>query len=174
MMKQQSGFTLVELMITLAILAILLGLAMPAVNDFAIKQRVSSQANEMMLSLAFARSEAVKLSQDVRVIPRTGTASGWSDGWCVGPANIGNDCNHADVIRVFTGTTGVSITSSNISNPPVLTFSRNGTTAANQAVNAALNVTSPKLKPAGDTARCIRVTPLGRAEITKKTRDAAC
>src|SRR3990167_8172459 len=100
MMKQQSGFTLVELMITLAILAILLGLAMPAVTDFAIKQRVSSQANEMMLSLAFARSEAVKLNQDVRVIPRASAANGWSDGWCVGPTSIGSDCNHADVIRV--------------------------------------------------------------------------
>lgn len=171
-MKQQSGFTLVELMITLAILAILLGLAMPAVTDFAIKQRVSSQANEMMLSLAFARSEAVKLNQDVRVIPRTSAANGWSEGWCVGPSSIGNNCNHADVIRVFTNAGGVTITSSGIGNPPVLAFRRDGT--ASNSVDARLNVTSPNLKPTGDSARCIRLTRLGRAEINKKTRDAAC
>lgn len=171
-MKQQYGFTLIELLITLALLGIILGLAMPAVTDFAIKQRVSSQANEMMLSLAFARSEALKLNQDVRVIPRTGTASGWSDGWCVGPATIGSNCNHADVIRVFTGTNGVSITSSGIANPPALIFRRNG--AASNNVDAFLKVTSPNLKPTGDTARCITLTPLGRAEIEKKARDAAC
>lgn len=172
MMKQQSGFTLVELMITLAVLAILLGLAMPAVTDFAIKQRVSSQANEMMLSLAFARSEAVKRNQDIRVIPRTSAANGWSDGWCVGPTSIGSNCNHADVIRVFTGSNEVSITSSGISNPPALVFRRDGT--ASNSVDALLKVTSPSLKPTGDTARCIRLTRLGRAEAEKKTRDAAC
>jgi len=171
-MKQQSGFTLVEMMVTIAILAILMGIAAPAVTDFAIKQRVSSQANEMMLSLAFARSEAVKLNQDVRVIPRTSTANGWSDGWCVGPANIGSDCNHADVIRVFTGAGGVSITSSGISNPPALVFLRDGT--ASNSVDALLKVSSPNLEPAGDTARCIRLTRPGRAEVEKVARDAAC
>ncbi|MFI8744898.1 GspH/FimT family pseudopilin [Pseudomonas sp. NPDC077186] len=170
-MKQQYGFTLIELLITLALLGIILGLAMPAVTDFAIKQRVSSQANEMMLSLAFARSEALKLNQDVRVIPRTGTASGWSDGWCVGPTSIGNNCNHADVVRVFTGTNGVSITSSGIANPPVLVFRRDGT--ATQG-NAALAVTSPNLKATGESARCITLNLQGRAEVEKVARDDGC
>lgn len=171
-MKRQHGFTLIELMITLVILGIILAIAMPAITDFAVKQRVSSKANEMMLSLAFARSEALKLNQDVRVIPRTGTANGWSDGWCIGPATIGNDCNHADVIRVFAATNGVSITSSGIGNPPILILRRNG--AASNNVNAFLKVTSPNLKSTGDNARCITLTPLGRAEIEKTTRDAAC
>ncbi|ALN20529.1 GspH/FimT family pseudopilin [Ectopseudomonas mendocina] len=171
-MKRQHGFTLIELMITLALLGIILGLAIPAVTNFTIKQRVSSKANEMMLSLAFARSEALKLNQDVRVIPRTGTASGWSDGWCIGPTTIGGDCNHADVIRIFAATNGVSITSSGIGNPPVLIFRRNG--AASNNVNAFLKVTSPSLDSSSDNARCITLTPLGRAEIEKTTRDAAC
>lgn len=169
-MKQQSGFTLIELMITLALLGIVLGLAMPAVTDFAIKQRVSSQANEMMLSLAFARSEALKLNQEVRVIPRTGTATGWSDGWCVGPATI-NNCNHADVLRVFSAANGVRITSSGISNPPVLIFHRDGTTAQ---ANAAVAVTAALLKDTGENARCIKLNRQGRAEVKKIARDANC
>ncbi|MHB0807439.1 GspH/FimT family pseudopilin [Stutzerimonas nitrititolerans] len=171
-MKQNSGFTLIELMITLAVLAVVLGIAMPAISDFTIKQRVSSQANELMLSLAFARSEAVKLNQDIRVIPRTSTASGWSDGWCVGPASIGNNCNHADVIRVFSAANGVSITSFNTANPPKFVFSRDGTREGN--INAELKVTSPKLDATSESARCITLSPLGRAESEKKTRDEAC
>lgn len=169
-MKQHSGFTLIELMITLAVLAIVLGIAMPAISDFAIKQRVSSKTNEMMLSLAFARSEALKLNRDVRVMPSTATAAGWSDGWCVGPATI-NSCNHAEVVRVFSSTNGVSITSSGIANPPVLVFRRDGTSTQNEAK---LKLTSPNLDANGDTARCVTLNRQGRAEVTKTTRDAAC
>lgn len=169
-MKQQSGFTLIELMITLTLLGIILGLALPAITDFAIKQRVSAQANEMMLSLAFARSEALKRNQDVRVIPRTGTAAGWSDGWCVGPASI-NSCNHADVVRIFTSANGVNITSSGIANPPILVFRRDGTTTQN---NTALSITSPNLKATGASARCITLNLQGRAEVVKIARDDSC
>lgn len=171
-MKQQSGFTIIELMITLAILGIILAIAVPAISDFTIKQRVSSQANEMMLSLALARSEALKLNRDVRIIPRTATASGWSDGWCVGPASIGINCGHADVIRVFTPARSVSVTSSNTANPPRFVFRRDGTREGN--VGAALKVTSPNLDNTGTDARCIRLTPLGRAEIRKVAPGAAC
>lgn len=171
-MKQNSGFTLIELMITLAVLAVVLGIAMPAISDFTIKQRVSSQANELMLSLAFARSEAVKLNQDIRVIPRTSTASGWSDGWCVGPASIGSNCNHADVIRVFGGANGVSITSFNTANPPRFVFRRDGTREGN--LDAQLKVTSPKLDATSESARCITLSPLGRAISDNVLRDDAC
>lgn len=172
MMKQQAGFTLIELMIALALLGIVLAIAIPAINDFTIKQRVSSQANEMMLSLALARSEALKLNREVRVIPQTGTASGWSDGWCVGPASIGNSCNHADVIRLFRPARGVSITSFNTANPPRFAFRRDGTREGN--VDAAMKVTSANLSVTGESARCITLSPLGRAEIAKVLRDAGC
>ncbi|WP_170915868.1 GspH/FimT family pseudopilin [Stutzerimonas stutzeri] len=172
MMKQQAGFTLIELMVAVALLGIVLAIAIPAINDFTIKQRVSSQAHEMMLSLALARSEALKLNRDVRVIPQTGTASGWSDGWCVGPATIGSNCNHADVIRLFRSARSVSITSFNTANPPRFSFRRDGTREGN--VNAALKVTSPNLDATGESARCITLSPLGRAEIAKVSRDAGC
>ena len=169
-MKQNSGFTLIELMITLAVLAIVFGIAMPSMSNLATKQRVSSQANEMMLSLAFARSEAVKLNRDVRVMPVTPTANGWSDGWCVGPEAI-NNCNHGDVTRHFSSANGVSITSSGIANPPMVVFRRDGTSTQNEAK---LKLTSPNLDANGDTARCVTLNRQGRAEVTKTTRDAAC
>jgi len=172
MMKQQAGFTLIELMVAVALLGIVLAIAIPAINDFTIKQRVSSQAHEMMLSLALARSEALKLNRDIRIIPRIATASGWSDGWCIGPASIGSNCDHSDVIRMFTPARSVSVTSSNTANPPSFVFRRDGTREGN--VGAALKVTSPNLHNDGTDARCIRLTPLGRAEIHKIAPGAAC
>lgn len=174
-MKQQSGFTLVELMITLAILAILLGLAMPAVTDFAIKQRVSSQANEMMLSLAFARSEAVKRNLNIRIMPVTGSHNGWRDGWCIGiddntnPAFMSN-CNDPDAIRLYSAN-GVSWRSNGITAPPVIKFRRDGTLDNSDVT---ISVTAPNLKADGLNARCIKLSRLGRSEVEKIVRDAAC
>ena len=55
-------------MIVLAILGLIMGLAVPAMGDFLVRQRVKSQANELMLAMAIARSEAGKRNSGV-VVP---------------------------------------------------------------------------------------------------------
>lgn len=175
-MKQQYGFTLIELLITLALLGIILGLAMPAVTDFAIKQRVSSQANEMMLSLAFARSEAVKRNLNVRLMPVTGTHNGWEDGWCIGiDDNSHNEfmsnCGDPDAIRVYSANSGVTVVSAGISAPPIIKFRRDG---AFDDAAVSISVSAPNLKADGLGARCIKLNRQGRAEVEKVARDDGC
>lgn len=55
-----SGFTLVELLVTIALGSILLALAVPSFNGFIIANRLTTQANEMVAAINFARSEAIK------------------------------------------------------------------------------------------------------------------
>ncbi len=60
-MKQRSrGFTLYELMITLALAAVIVGLGVPAFRDFARNGRLSGAANEMLVTIVTARNEAVR------------------------------------------------------------------------------------------------------------------
>ncbi len=84
------GFTLVEIMITVVIASILMGLAAPSFVSFVKNNRLSSQANGLMADLAFARSEAIKRGANITICRAsdpfaacTGSAGPWSTGWIV-------------------------------------------------------------------------------------------
>lgn len=77
-MKKYHGFTLIELMITIAIGAILMAIAVPSFQSLIEDQRTMSQANDLTGSLQLARSEAVKRGRAVSVTP---TGGNFSNGW---------------------------------------------------------------------------------------------
>ncbi len=65
------GFTLMETLITLAVASIVLTAAVPAMQDFVVRNRMSTEVNAFIASLYLARNEAVKRSQDVKICPTT-------------------------------------------------------------------------------------------------------
>jgi len=60
MKAKQTGFTLIELMFTIVVLAVLLGIGVPNFRDFVRNSRMTSAANDLLADLNLARSEAVK------------------------------------------------------------------------------------------------------------------
>lgn len=84
--RRQSGFTLIELMVTISVLAILLGVGVPSFQATIQGNRISTSANDLVAALQFARSEAVRRGVNVTVCSSNdqATCSGaWSDGWIV-------------------------------------------------------------------------------------------
>lgn len=83
------GFTLVELMITVAIAAILAAVAAPSFRDFVYESRLRSKAGELVSDLNFARLEAVKRNARVLVCAKTAAGNAcsattdWQNGWVV-------------------------------------------------------------------------------------------
>jgi len=84
--RQQSGFTLVELMITLAVAVILATLAIPSFVSFVEKSRLRGATDDLVALLNSSRAAAVKLQRDVNV-SLGGSASG---SWCAGASSAGN------------------------------------------------------------------------------------
>lgn len=80
------GFTLVELVVTMAIAAILVTVAIPGFSNLIRDNRLIASTNRLVTSLAHARSEAVKRGTSVSICASSnGTActGSWTDGWLV-------------------------------------------------------------------------------------------
>lgn len=67
MRARNSGFTVIELMIAVALLAILTALALPSFRSFILNNRLAGQANEIIAASQLARSEALKRGVNVTV-----------------------------------------------------------------------------------------------------------
>jgi type IV fimbrial biogenesis protein FimT len=84
-MLRESGFTLVELMVTVALMAIVLTVGVPSFSELIRSNRLTTQANEILGALALARSEAVKRAAPVSITTASGD-SNWKAGWTVAVA----------------------------------------------------------------------------------------
>jgi type IV fimbrial biogenesis protein FimT len=76
-MKVCRGFTLIELMVTIAVLAILATVGIPGFVDLVQNNRVTTQANELVTALNVGRTEAVKRGRPVQVVVAQ-AAPGWT------------------------------------------------------------------------------------------------
>lgn len=74
------GFTLLELMTYLGILSLLISIGIPELNNMIYEQKLRKATQDLFLSAAIARSEAVKRNLPVLVMTN---ADSWSNGWKV-------------------------------------------------------------------------------------------
>lgn len=96
-MKSQIGVTLIELIITLAVAAILTSLAVPSFRQAMVSNRLTSINNEFMGAINFVRAEAIKRGQSISLCKSTtGDACStvnttfWENGWIAFADNNAN------------------------------------------------------------------------------------
>jgi type IV fimbrial biogenesis protein FimT len=169
------GFTLIEMMVTLALLAILIALVTPSFRGLLADNRATAQANALVGSLMLARSEAIKRNAPVVMCRSNDGAScagsDWEDGWILwadmdrddtldpddgdGIAEAGEEMILQAQERLQ-GRFDLSATGSSI------TYRPDGTIAG--AADA-----FELVPPGGDTehGRCIQIEVTGRPRVTK-------
>lgn len=79
--RAESGFTLPELMIVLAVAGVLAALAVPSFQSLTQSQQIKNASFELFSSLSLARSEAIKRNANVTVAPVV--AGDWGQGWTI-------------------------------------------------------------------------------------------
>jgi type IV fimbrial biogenesis protein FimT len=99
----QGGFTLIEILVTVALLVLLVGLAAPSFQSAILTSRLSSYANSFLASAQFARTEAFKRNAAITLCASadgaTSAAAGtFAQGWivmCKVATALPNVCNSA-------------------------------------------------------------------------------
>jgi len=77
------GYTLIELMVTITVAAIVMGLAVPSFIGTVRSNRLTTYANKLVSSLNYARSEAIKRSAPISIRRKGTTSQHWETGWDV-------------------------------------------------------------------------------------------
>ena len=106
-MKKQTGLTLIELMVSTIILAIMVSAAAPSMKSFFDRGNISVVGPIFEKTIKLARSEAIQRSQTVRISPIS-VSSNWANGWRI---DLVTGPNPADVslIRTFEALPGDTV-----------------------------------------------------------------
>lgn len=154
------GFTLLEMMVVVALVAILASLAAPSMRSFTAGQRVKAASFDLYSSLVYARSAAIKHPAGVvRIAP---ASDGWAGGWTVSllPAS-----GPAQVLHEHGALPGVEITDPEAH--PHISLNQSGRPSA--GLNLSLSATGV----AGVTGRCIALSLSGYAS-TRLMPEGGC
>jgi len=127
MNMKYTGFTLVELMITLAVLSVLIAVGVPQFSSSTANSRLTSAINTLSGDLAFARTEAIKRGIDVDV---TSSNADWAtSGWTVSATNASDVTTDFRISPPLTANATISTAPATTS----VTFSANGRTTTQVA-----------------------------------------
>ena len=172
------GFSVVEVMVALAIAAILLAVGASAMGSFVKNNRVQGKTSELLRSLHFARSEAAKRKVRVVLCPSAdpfattpscgGTTSTWTTGYLVFASGDSNNTyqQETDALLRIGRAAGRNLTViTNSTSNKNLAYNADGT--INEDGNTARFAICDNR--GGEVGRQINVAPVGRAALEKGT-----
>ena len=171
------GFTLLEMMVTVAAVGILLAIGVPSFRYMANANRVAAEANNLLGDMQFARSEAIKEGQSVSICASTnvgstatptcatGSVSSWATGWIVFSDSNGDGLINGNDIRLRTSNP-LSSSDTLVSNGSLkyVAFNREGFAAA---VSGTQYFTLHAPTTGNDWTRCVIVNMVGMTSVVK-------
>jgi len=184
MKRAQAGFTILELMVVVAIVGVLMAVAVPAMGDFIRNGRITAAANDVMAALHFTRSEAIKRRQPVTLctsanaVQSNNTAnpnatcadSEFLTGWIVFvDLNQNGQREAGDTILLNHSPMNAQITAASSADPMRVTYLMNGFALNPNGASLALCDARGNTPSGGElsSARGILVSVTGRAGVTR-------
>jgi len=173
--RHQTGFTLLEILMAVSILAVTLSIAIPSFATMMRTNRLAGQVNEFVTAMNYARSEAYKRGVTVRVCASNtansdcASSSTWTNGWLV-VADINNNATVtiADgdtLIQKFAAPQGGFTYAPTPSTGRFFGFRPLGTDVTTSGSASAISIY--KSGCTGIETRTITLAPTGRVSLTK-------
>jgi type IV fimbrial biogenesis protein FimT len=149
------GFTIIELMLAVVILAIVVAIGAPSFNDLILGTRVKNAASDIYATLIFARSEAIKRSTNVAITPVGGQ---WVNGWTVSVGGVTLKTQDAISSLKIECPSGTSCTQT-------VTYRRDGRlNAVSSSLAFVVDEATPPA-PRRVAMRCVTVSPSGQINV---------
>jgi type IV fimbrial biogenesis protein FimT len=173
------GFTLIELMVVVSIVAILGTLAAPSFNALATSQALRSASSELHISLMQARSEALRTNRNVYVVPVSATdpatTADWAAGWTVFVDNNNSGATYeAGTDTIVSKSAAISpklVITAAKSNAISFTFDARGFNGGSGVTNAKVTFASAD---DGSKRKMVIVDRLGKARVCDYLTNAGC
>lgn len=137
---------MIEVVITLGIIAVLAGVMMPGMTSLIASQGLKAGASDLYSSLLRARSEAIKRNADVTVAPATG---GWAAGW-----TIANPSDSTSPLEVHGALANTSVTG-----PTSIVYTGNGRLRASSTPEFSFSADNT------ENERCLAIDLSGRPNM---------
>ncbi len=179
------GVTLIELLVTLSVVAILLAIGVPSFQAVLARNRIAGITNDLMGALNLTRSEAIKRGKIVTICKSTNTDAtdnsaastptptcstsstvGWQDGWLIFVddssamgAQRGVRNTGEQLLRVHQPSTDNATINGAPNFPDFLSYLPSGVSKASSLANGAFAISS------ASEQRCIQVSTTGRARL---------
>ena len=179
-LKRTSGFTLLETLTVMTIVAVLMALAIPSYKYVTNANRISGEVNGLLGDMQYARSEAIKEGQTVTVCSSANptsvapTCAGtvtWQSGWIVFSDVNGNGAVDAtDTVLRVQRAFPVGDTFNSNNNITAVTFNREG--FAMQLANP-VTITLHAAVPTAGSTRCLLISIVGQV-VTETAGVGAC
>jgi type IV fimbrial biogenesis protein FimT len=168
------GFTLIELIITIVVIAILAAIALPSFSNLMRNGRITAQVNDLVSALNLARSEAVTRTRGVSACAADtsagtpaacGSSGDWEKGWVVFVDDTAGSAAPtaipaANILRTWVASPKTTVsTSTNF-----IRFTPSGQNALSSEIEVDI---VPSDGCSGQQLRAIHVNPVGRVESVK-------
>ena len=158
------GFTIIELMIVVAIVGVLAVVGLPSMRDMVVSNRMKSLSLDVYTSLALARSEAIKRNNGS--VSMIATGGSWQNGWSVTCVDSGGSCGGSNLVLTSVDAVDGSIALTGPTGPAQVTFSRDGRLAATAAASFRIVYTTNNARV---PMRCVELSVSGRPKTLADT-----
>ena len=167
--RASAGFTVIEVLVTLVLLAIVTGLALPSLQQYSANNQVVAASNSIVSGLNFARFNAITSGDDVTICPSangtTCSAGNWDSNWIVFSDNDADAVpDPAEVLRVAALDSSVAVSGFS----QAIVFRSDGITSLGS------NATISSCYPVAEVSnKCIDVVVSSFGAIESSSRESA-